>query len=121
MLGVAVTDAMTGRGLVSRREDHRAGDIWMLTPDGLDWLRDLGIDLAGTLDAARRTRRPVARGCLDWTERTPHLAGAAGAAVCAHFFAAGWIERVGNDRAVRLTETGEAALSDRLGLSLVEA
>ena len=29
-----------------------------------------------------RARRPLVRTCLDWTERRPHLAGAAGAALC---------------------------------------
>jgi hypothetical protein len=31
--------------------------------------------------AARASRRPLARACLDWTERRPHLAGALGAAL----------------------------------------
>ena len=102
-LGVAVTDAMIERGLLD------AGG-WAITPDGLAWLGDLGVDV----EKAREARRPFTRRCIDWTERRPHLAGTSGAAMCERFFAAGWIERIGTGRAVRLTPTGGRALSDSL-------
>jgi DNA-binding transcriptional ArsR family regulator len=105
-LGVAVTDAMTDRGLLSRDGG------WAITPAGLDWLTSLGADT----QALHTARRAMVRTCLDWTERRPHLAGAAGAALCSRLFAAGWIERTGSHRAVRLTTTGESALQDQLGL-----
>ncbi|QMU72903.1 helix-turn-helix transcriptional regulator [Streptacidiphilus sp. P02-A3a] len=105
-LGVAVTDAMTARGLL----DWEQGLI--LTGDGRDWLRELGIVLPPT------GRRPPVRSCLDWTERRPHLAGAVGAALCAHALDSGWITRVGTGRAVALTAPGRRALHTRLGLPL---
>lgn len=105
-LGVAITDAMTSQDMLSRH------DGWTLTSTGLAWLRELGSDT----ESLRQTRRPLVRTCLDWTERRPHLAGAAGAAVCNRFFANGWIERIGTDRAIRLTTTGEAALRNQLNL-----
>jgi DNA-binding transcriptional ArsR family regulator len=100
-LGVAVTDALERGGLLSRS----AG--FAFTSPGLEWLDGLG--------PLRASRRPLARGCLDWTERREHLAGAAGAAVCGHFFARGWIARIGSGRAVRVTPSGTAALTDWLG------
>jgi hypothetical protein len=103
-LGVLVTDAMTGRGLL----DWARGPA--LTGDGARWFAALGI----TLPPA--TRRPVVRSCLDWTERRPHLAGAAGAALCGHAFDSGWITRIGTGRAVTLTGTGRDALQEHLGL-----
>ena len=103
-LGVGLADAMTERGLL-RRED-----CWLVTPGGLAWLTDLGVDL----DHARSLRRPFARPCLDWTERRPHLAGAAAAAICQRLFAARWIERIGSGRAVRLTPAGRRALNTSL-------
>ncbi|MEU5870385.1 helix-turn-helix transcriptional regulator [Glycomyces sp. NPDC047369] len=106
-LGVAVTDAMTGRGLL----DRDAG--FALSDKGRDWMTaGLGVDTA----AWSRSRRPAAKECLDWTERRSHLAGLAGAAVCARFLEAGWIRRVGSTRAVRLTDAGVAALDGLLGL-----
>lgn len=61
-------------------------------------------------------RRPLARACLDWTERRPHLAGVAGAALCRHALDAGWCVRIGSERAVKVTPSGERALSELLGV-----
>ena len=110
-LGVAVTDALTGAGLLNQT----AG--FAFTEAGLSWLTDaLGLGP----DDLRTGRRPLARGCLDWTERRQHLAGTAGARLCQKFFDNGWVARVGSGRAVRLTPTGKAALRDLLGLSDVD-
>ena len=65
----------------------------------------------------RSGKRPLARGCLDWTERRQHLAGLAGARVREKLFGNGWVARVGSGRAVRVTPNGRAALRDLLGLS----
>lgn len=107
-LGVAVADAMASRGLL----DRSAG--LALTEPGLRWLGELGVDVP----SLRGARRPLVRDCLDWTERRPHLAGAAGAAVCQRFFDTGWIVRAGATRAVRLTASGQNGLRDTLGLIL---
>ncbi|GHD95481.1 ArsR/SmtB family transcription factor [Streptomyces naganishii] len=104
-LGIAVTDALTARGLL--RQDTG----FALTDAGVGWFGAVGIGLD------RRGRRPLARACLDWTERRPHLAGVAGAALCRHALDAGWCVRVGTERAVKVTPAGERALSDLLGIA----
>ncbi|MFH8939259.1 ArsR/SmtB family transcription factor [Streptomyces griseosporeus] len=103
-LGIAVTDALTGRGLL--RQDTG----FALTDAGVAWFDEAGIGLP------RTGRRPLARACLDWTERRPHLAGVAGAALCRHALDAGWCVRVGSERAVKVTPPGERALSELLGI-----
>jgi DNA-binding transcriptional ArsR family regulator len=104
-LGVAVTDAMTERLLI----DQRTG--FALTDDGVKWFdRALGVDLEGV-----RTGRPLARSCVDWTERRPHLAGLAGARLCTAALDRGWVTRVTGTRAVRLTRAGDAALRELFG------
>jgi DNA-binding transcriptional ArsR family regulator len=109
-LGVHITEAMTDAGLI----DDSAG--FSLTRAGLDWLAgNLGID-TDTLSSARR---PVARSCLDWTERRPHLGGGAGAALCSEFFARGWIRRTGTSRAVVVTPAGERSLQQLPGIQLL--
>ncbi|MBF6195750.1 MULTISPECIES: ArsR/SmtB family transcription factor [Nocardia] len=106
-LGVAVTDAMTARGLL------RAEDGFALTESGSAWLTEsMGIDPV----ALRATRRAIVRPCLDWTERRVHLGGAAGAQLCRRMIELAWLERVGSGRAVRVTASGEAGLSDALGI-----
>ncbi|MFD6250058.1 ArsR/SmtB family transcription factor [Streptomyces roseolus] len=103
-LGIAVTDALTARGLL--RQDTG----FALTEQGLAWFAGLGIALAP------KGRRPLARACLDWTERRPHLAGLAGAALCAHALDSGWCVRIGSERAVKVTPAGERALRRELGI-----
>ncbi|MFI8828004.1 ArsR/SmtB family transcription factor [Streptomyces sp. NPDC053431] len=103
-LGIAITEAMTVRGLL--RQDTG----FALTDGGLAWFAEQGIPLVA------RGRRPVARGCLDWTERRPHLAGIAGAALCRHAMDAGWCVRIGSERAVKVTADGEHALRTALGI-----
>ncbi|MFB7344430.1 ArsR/SmtB family transcription factor [Streptomyces hydrogenans] len=103
-LGIAVTDALTARGLLLQDTG------FALTDRGLEWFADLGAPLV------RKGRRPLARGCLDWTERRPHLAGIAGAALCAHALDSGWCVRIGSGRAVKVTPAGERALRRELGI-----
>lgn len=103
-LGITITDALTERRLL--RQDTG----FALTDAGLEWFATTGIPLD------RKGRRPVARACLDWTERRPHLAGVAGAALCRHAFDEGWCVRIGTERAVKVTATGEQALSELLGV-----
>ncbi|CAL9650006.1 hypothetical protein SUDANB1_06575 [Streptomyces sp. enrichment culture] len=103
-LGIAVTDALTVRGLLEQETG------FALTGAGLAWFASAGIGLQ------RRGRRPLARACLDWTERRPHLAGVAGAALCRHALDTGWCVRIGSERAVKVTAAGERALFDLLGV-----
>ncbi|MFE3035646.1 ArsR/SmtB family transcription factor [Streptomyces canus] len=104
-LGIAVTDALTSRQLLSQDTG------FALTEAGLRWFEDAGIPLD------RTGRRPLARACLDWTERRPHLAGVAGAALCRHALGKGWCVRIGSERAVKVTASGEQALEKLLGIS----
>ncbi|MBM2623138.1 winged helix-turn-helix transcriptional regulator [Actinoplanes sp. LDG1-06] len=107
-LGVAVTDAMTSRKML----DQDGG--FALTPYGKQWLvSTLGVTLEGG-------RRPVARACLDWTERRHHLAGVAGARLCETFLARRWVTRIGTGRAVRLTPEGRDALRTHLGVDRLD-
>lgn len=103
-LGIEITQAMTVRGLL--RQDTG----FALTDQGTAWFGELGIELR------QKGRRPLARGCLDWTERKPHLAGIAGAELCRHALNAGWCVRIGSERAVKVTAAGERALGELLGI-----
>jgi DNA-binding transcriptional ArsR family regulator len=104
-LGVAVTDALVERRILTR---HR--DAFSVSRVGRAWLAELGIDVA----AVARSKRSFARICIDWTEQRPHLAGALGAAITETFFDRAWLRRLPNSRAVTLTRAGEAFLAREL-------
>jgi DNA-binding transcriptional ArsR family regulator len=104
-LGVAITDAMTEQMLIDQHNGFR------LTDDGVAWF---GTRLRVELDAAR-TARPVARSCVDWTERRAHLAGLAGSRLCEVVLERAWVKRISGTRAVRMTPAGESALRDLFG------
>jgi hypothetical protein len=108
-LGVAITDAMTAKGFLDQT------DGFTVTEAGVAWLTG---PLAADPAALRTTKRPLGRPCLDWTERRTHLAGTAGAHLCHHFQARGWVRRTGTTRAVRVTPSGTAALRDLLDLDV---
>ncbi|WP_196147867.1 ArsR/SmtB family transcription factor [Nocardia bovistercoris] len=106
-LGVAITDAMINRRLLTP-------DL-TLTPDGLHWLTE---ELAAPEPNLRSPTHPTTRSCLDWTERRPHLAGTAGAHILTELQARTWLRRIGKTRAVLLTPTGEKAMQALLGLDV---
>jgi DNA-binding transcriptional ArsR family regulator len=104
-LGVAITDAFVRGGLLQQETG------FALTDAGLAWFaRHVGGLPSGG--------RPVVRSCLDWTERRPHLGGAAGAALCRHVLRQGWAVRIGTGRALRVTAEGERTLRDLLEVDL---
>jgi DNA-binding transcriptional ArsR family regulator len=111
-LGVALADAMVGRGYVELDSD--AG---MMTEAGTEFLQRIGID-TGAPAAGRRSRRASCRPCLDWSERRPHLAGTVGAALCAHCLDRGWVRRIDGTRALVITPKGRHALREAFGVEL---
>lgn len=108
-LGVAISEAMAASGHV-----ELASDGGLVTDSGVALFRRIGIDVEAL--AARRARRVLCRPCLDWSERRSHLAGALGAALCAHCFARGWIRRIEGTRAVAVTVKGAGAFREAFGV-----
>ncbi len=111
--GVRLLDRLLDRGLVRFlgaqgvvRGGVRAGDQGSeleLTAAGEAWCPAVGIDLA----SLRAGRRRLCRGCLDWSERRLHLAGALGAALLDRLFALRYARRELAGRAVVLSPRGE--------------
>jgi DNA-binding transcriptional ArsR family regulator len=97
-LGVRLCDTLISRGWLAE-----ARGAVSLTRRGEERLCGLGLDLA----ALARSRRPMCRLCLDWSERRHHLAGALGAAILDHVYTAGWARRARGSRAVEFTPVGE--------------
>lgn len=75
----------------------------------------LGVSLSDTARPSR-TRRPLLRFCLDWTEQHHHLAGRLGAALLAAFLSRQWLTPGSRPRTLVLTPEGEHALPTTLPL-----
>lgn len=105
VVGVGVT-----RALIERRWLHEYDGTFTAAPALFDWLAGHG----HPVPEVPRSQRPLARACLDWTERVPHLAGRTGAAIGALVLAKQWVVRVRGSRALRLTARGRAALASEL-------
>jgi DNA-binding transcriptional ArsR family regulator len=96
-LGVQLLDGLLAAGHLSDRDGTLA-----LLPAGKHWCVGFGIDLA----ALRRTRRPLCRACLDWSERRTHLSGALGAAILDRMLARGWVRRQSQGRTLVVSPAG---------------
>jgi DNA-binding transcriptional ArsR family regulator len=107
-LGVAVTQALQQRQLIV----PGVGKRFELSAAGNAWFAAIGVDVA----ALRPTRHGLARQCLDWTERSHHLAGPLGVQLMHALCAAGWLRRSPSSRAVQVTPKGWAGLKAQLGI-----
>ena len=94
-LGVVLATALEREETVIRRN----GD-YALGPGAEARCTTLGIDL----EELQSQRRPVVRGCLDWSERELHVAGALGAALTSRFLELGWIRRRKGNRSVEVVD-----------------
>jgi DNA-binding transcriptional ArsR family regulator len=107
-VGVAITQALCSAGVLAEIENG-----YEITRPGALWLEeDLGIDVA------QIRARPIARACIDWSERRPHLAGPLGDALATRLLALKWLIRGREPRVLRLTEAGRRALREKLSLTL---
>jgi DNA-binding transcriptional ArsR family regulator len=87
---------------------------YRVTNGGSRWFAEtMHIDVA--MLAAER--RPLARRCLDWTERKPHLAGSLGAAVLAWMLEQRWVVRTTGSRALQVTRRGAEGLERIAGVT----
>lgn len=108
-VGVALARALERDGALARHDG-----TFVLGGRATTCFGALGIDL----DALRRHRRPVVRGCLDWSERDLHVAGALGAALTARLLELGWVKRRTGNRSVAVTDEGRTLLHRKLGVEL---
>jgi DNA-binding transcriptional ArsR family regulator len=109
-LGVLLHDRFNALGWLSKGDarDHP----YELTPAGMKAFEALGIDVEET----RALRRRFAFGCLDWSERRPHLGGALGAALLGVALKRKWVFQELDSRALSVTRMGRREMLARFGL-----
>ena len=77
-----------------------------VTSSGGRFLSAWGVDLMP------RSRRIFCQPCLDWSERRYHLKGLVGARILDRLLDLGWLKCVSGSRALQLTSSGRAGLSE---------
>lgn len=108
-VGVALAQSLLKDGSLTEGRE-----VFEITPSGETRLEKLGIELA----SLHKGRRAIASRCLDWSERTPHLGGALGAALLKELESRKWVLRAKGTRAVTLTQVGGEGLRSQFGISL---
>src|SRR5207247_10751297 len=106
-VGVAVTDALVAMGHIVLTDE--GGEV---TSSGGHFLTAFAADLRP------HTRRIFCQPCLDWSERRYHLKGLVGARILDRLLALGWLKCVSGTRALQLTSSGRAGLSEIFQIEL---
>jgi ribosomal protein S19E (S16A) len=106
-VGVAVTDALVAMGHIVLTDE--GGEV---TSSGARFLSRFGVDLTP------QTRRIFCQPCLDWSERRYHLKGLVGARILDRLLELGWLKCVPGSRALQLTSSGRAGLSETFQIEM---
>ncbi len=106
-VGVAVTDALVAMGHIVLTDE--GGEV---SSSGGLFLSAFGVDLRP------RTRRIFCQPCLDWSERRYHLKGLVGARILDRLLELGWLKRESDSRALQLTSSGKAGLSETFQIEI---
>ena len=108
-VGVQITEAFEAKALIKKSEL-----VYQVTDKGWGWLADFDI----AQESITNKRRSVAKQCLDWSERRPHLAGQLGALVLNRMLERDWFKRVQFSRELVVTDKGRRDMYDLLGIQI---
>lgn len=108
-LGVAIADAFVARGTI---EPLRPGGVGRIARTDDPLLQVIGFDTEA------RKRRPAVRGCLDWTQRRPHVAGRLGEATLTYLAHHRLIVPARGDRTLRVDDTARESIGELFGVDL---
>lgn len=107
-VGVALFDALVHDGILTIEHGVAVTEI------GAQLLRErLGPDALSA-----RSRRPLVRSCVDWTERRHHLAGHLGNVLLTAFTEWEWLRPAPASRALLLTSAGRIGLQGEFHVTL---
>jgi DNA-binding transcriptional ArsR family regulator len=111
-VGVLLHDRFKALGLLLGEQGEVGA--YELSSTGVEALQALGVDV----EATRALRRRFAYGCLDWSERRPHLGGALGAAVLKVALRRHWVIPDLDSRVLSVTARGRREMSARFGVTI---
>ncbi|BBN83678.1 transcriptional regulator [Pseudoalteromonas sp. A25] len=83
-----------------------------LTDPGLQFFTNIGFDAS----VANKSRRPLCKSCLDWSERRSHLAGYLGKWILSDVVTRQWASRDLDSRAIEFNAHGLQAFKKKYGI-----
>ena len=110
IVGVRLSEAIEQKGCLKKTSDRE----YIVTAKGWNWLSQLEI----TKDDFVKNRRSIARQCLDWTERKPHVAGQLGAILLQKMLEKKWFRKTQFSRELVITAKGRQELNALLGIDI---
>ncbi|MBU2971981.1 winged helix-turn-helix domain-containing protein [Pseudoalteromonas sp. C2R02] len=96
-LGVEVYDALKRQDFIIDN-----GSETLLTDLGKEFFSSIGFDFS----QVKKSKRPICKSCLDWSERRNHLAGILGQWMLNDMFDKGWLERALDSRVINVSNAG---------------
>ena len=95
--GVALLKAMLDKGWLTEKAKKKNKPYYTLMKLGRESLLKRSVDI----ESALRSKRAFAYGCLDWTERRPHLAGSLGSLVLKALISKNYVVKQKGTRALK--------------------
>ncbi|MEO1549410.1 MAG: winged helix-turn-helix domain-containing protein [Pseudomonadota bacterium] len=108
-MGTQMFDSLMAQGHIILE-----GDDLALTDTGAAFAAGFQIDLG----ALQKSRAPLCRECLDWSERRSHLAGSLGRALLTRFEELAWAKRDQKTRIVSFSNPGAEAFHQMFPIDL---
>ena len=105
-LAIELVDALVARGDLQPLDDGFA-----IMPRGVAFFGALGIEVRSLC----KGNPPIARSCIDWTQRRQHLSGPLGRELLAALIERGYLERSRGDRAIKVEPSREQEFRDLFG------
>ncbi|WP_163836324.1 ArsR/SmtB family transcription factor [Spartinivicinus ruber] len=96
-LGVVLYDTLISQGHIVDNSTEL-----VVSTQGKVFFKGLGIDF----NKLNKTKRPICKACLDWSERRSHLSGSLGQWILTDIFSKGWATKQLDSRAIRFTRNG---------------
>ena len=108
-VGVKIAEALEKKKAV-----RKSANSYIVTSAGWQFLTELDIDK----NKMMVNRRPLARQCLDWSERRPHLAGHLGALLLNRMLERNWLKRIKFSRELIISTKGRSEIKKVFGIQV---
>jgi len=96
-LGVALYDSLVKNNHIIDR-----GCETTLTEKGVQFFNELGLKI----EELKKSKRPLCKPCLDWSERRNHLSGQVGYWILTDIYNKGWAVKDADSRCILFTQKG---------------